>query len=111
MTREIETWLSDSRVGNYNVVDHRSRRPVLSPLRRPTCVDSIELQRHFRLFGLYFFADKLPRTPDFASHLDLPIGTYRLHYMRSENLTKKTMSTDGSNSSREQNENTAVVFR
>ena len=54
MTREIETWLSDSRVGNYNVVDHRSRRPVLSPLRRPTCVDSIELQRHFRLFGLYF---------------------------------------------------------
>ena len=83
----------------------------LSPLRRPTCVDSIELQRHFRLFGLYFFADKLPRTPDFASHLDLPIGTYRLHYMRSENLTKKTMSTDGSNSSREQNENTAVVFR
>jgi len=34
MTREIETWLSDSRVGNNSVVDHiRSRRPVLSPLR------------------------------------------------------------------------------
>jgi len=31
MTREIETWLSDSRVGNNSVVDHRSRRPVLSP--------------------------------------------------------------------------------
>ena len=33
MTREIETWLSDSRVGNNSVVDHKSRRPVLSPLR------------------------------------------------------------------------------
>ena len=30
MTREIETWLSYSRVGNNSVVDHRSRRPVLS---------------------------------------------------------------------------------
>ena len=37
MTREMETWLSDSRVGNNSVVDHRSRRPVLSPLRN--CVD------------------------------------------------------------------------
>jgi len=37
MTREIETWLSDSRVGNNSVVDHRSRRPVLSPLRN--CAD------------------------------------------------------------------------
>jgi len=27
MTREIETWLSDSRVGNNSVVDHKSRRP------------------------------------------------------------------------------------
>ena len=25
MTREMETWLSDSRVGNNSVVDHRSR--------------------------------------------------------------------------------------
>ena len=33
MTREIETWLSHSRIGNNGVVDHRSRRPVLSPLR------------------------------------------------------------------------------
>ena len=30
MMREIETWLSDSRVGNNSVVDHRSRPPVLS---------------------------------------------------------------------------------
>jgi len=41
MTREMETWLSDSRVGNRvgnsSVVDHRSRRPVLSPLHN--CVD------------------------------------------------------------------------
>ena len=37
MTREIEAWLSDSRVGNNSVVDHRSRRPVLSALRN--CVD------------------------------------------------------------------------
>ena len=37
MTREIETWLSDSRVGNNSVVDHRSRRPVLSPLCN--CID------------------------------------------------------------------------
>ena len=32
MKRKIETQLSDSRVGNNSVVDHRSRRPVLSPL-------------------------------------------------------------------------------
>ena len=32
MTTEMETWLSDSRVGNNSVVEHRSRRPVLSPL-------------------------------------------------------------------------------
>ena len=37
MTREIEAWLSDSRVSSNSVVDHRSRRPVLSPLRN--CVD------------------------------------------------------------------------
>ena len=37
MTREIKTWLSDRRVGNNSVVDHRSRRPVLSSLRN--CVD------------------------------------------------------------------------
>jgi len=36
-TREIITWLSDNRVGKSSVVDHRSRRPVLSPLRN--CVD------------------------------------------------------------------------
>jgi len=32
MTWEIETQLLDSRVGNNSVVDHKSRRPVLSPL-------------------------------------------------------------------------------
>ena len=37
VTRGIETWLSDSRVGYNSVVDHRSRRPVRSPLR--ICVD------------------------------------------------------------------------
>jgi len=37
MMGEMETWLSDSRVGNSSVVDHRSRRSVLSPLRN--CVD------------------------------------------------------------------------
>jgi len=36
-TREIEIWLSDSKVGNNSVVDHRSRRPVRSSLRN--CVD------------------------------------------------------------------------
>ena len=30
MTRELETWQSDSRVSNNSVIDHRSRRPVLS---------------------------------------------------------------------------------
>ena len=39
MTREIQNWLSDSRIGNNSVVEHRSRRPVLSPLRN--CVDII----------------------------------------------------------------------
>jgi len=28
MTREIETWLSDSRVGISSLVDHRNRRPI-----------------------------------------------------------------------------------
>jgi len=32
VTKEIETWLSDSRVSHNCVVDHRSRRPVLSSL-------------------------------------------------------------------------------
>jgi len=31
MTREIETWLSDSRIGNNSVVEHKRQRPVLSP--------------------------------------------------------------------------------
>jgi len=42
MVREIETWLSDSRVGNNSVVNHRSRRPVLSPLHN--CVDRCHVQ-------------------------------------------------------------------
>jgi len=37
VTKEIKTWLSDSRVGDNSVADHRSRRPVLFPLRN--CVD------------------------------------------------------------------------
>jgi len=37
MMTEIETWLSDSRISNNSVADHRKRRPVLSPLRN--CVD------------------------------------------------------------------------
>jgi len=37
MMGEMEIRLSDSMVGNHSVVDHRSRRPVLSPLRN--CVD------------------------------------------------------------------------
>ena len=37
MTRETDTWLSDSRVGNNSVVDHGSQWPVLSPLCN--CVD------------------------------------------------------------------------
>ena len=41
ITREIETWPSDNRVGSNSVVDHRSRRPVLSPLRN--CVDSLDV--------------------------------------------------------------------
>jgi len=39
--KEIETWLSDSRVGSNSVVDHRSRRPVLSALRN--CVDRCQV--------------------------------------------------------------------
>ena len=45
MTREIETWLSDSRVGNNSVVDHRSRRPDLSPVRNSTGVISDHIRR------------------------------------------------------------------
>jgi len=48
MTREIETWLSESRVGN-----HRSRRPVLCPLRncvagvtRRDAAAEVDAQRH-----------------------------------------------------------------
>ena len=43
--REMETWLSDSRVGNNSVVEHRSRRPVLSPLRN--CVDRCHVWPHW----------------------------------------------------------------
>jgi len=45
MTREIETWLLDSRVGNNSVVDHRSRRPVLSPLHN--CVHRCHVWPHW----------------------------------------------------------------
>ena len=31
MMREMETWLSDSGVGSNIVLEHRRRRPVLSP--------------------------------------------------------------------------------
>ena len=44
MAREMETWLSDSRVGNSGVVDHGSRRPVLSPLRNR--VDRMLIRSH-----------------------------------------------------------------
>ena len=46
MTREIETWLSDSRVGNNSVVDHRSRRPVLSPLRNLSNLSTDVMSEH-----------------------------------------------------------------
>ena len=44
MTREMKTWLSDSRVGNNSVVQRRSRRPVLSPLRN--CVDGCHVWQY-----------------------------------------------------------------
>jgi len=47
MTREIETWLSDSRVGNNSVVDHKSRRPF--QLYR---LDSLSSSPQDRLCGL-----------------------------------------------------------
>ena len=47
MTREMETWLSDSRVGNNSVVEHRSWRPVLSPLRK--CVDRCHVWPYWAL--------------------------------------------------------------
>jgi len=47
MTREMETWLSDIMVGNSSVLDHRSRRPVLSPLRN--CVDRCHLWPYWKL--------------------------------------------------------------
>ena len=45
MTREMETWLSDSRVRNNSVIDHRSRRPVLSLLRN--CLDRCHVWPHW----------------------------------------------------------------
>jgi len=47
MMREIKTWLSDSRVSNNSVVDHRSRRPVLSPLN--SCVDRCHVWPYWAL--------------------------------------------------------------
>ena len=38
-------WVSDSRVGNNSVVEHRSRRPVLSPLRN--CLDRCHVRPHW----------------------------------------------------------------
>ena len=43
--REIETWLSDSRVSYNRVVDHRSWWPVLSALH--SCVDRCHVWRHW----------------------------------------------------------------
>jgi len=45
MTREIETWLSDSRVGNNSVVGHKSRRPVLSSLRNLSILSDHTVRR------------------------------------------------------------------
>ena len=47
MTREIETWLSDSRVCNNSVVDHTSWRPVLFSLR--SCVDRCHVWPYWAL--------------------------------------------------------------
>ena len=44
MTREIKTWLSDSKVGNNSVVDHRSRRPVISQLRNCVCLTILDAE-------------------------------------------------------------------
>jgi len=44
MTREIKTWLSDSKVGNNSVVDHRSRRPVISQLRNCVCLTILDVE-------------------------------------------------------------------
>jgi len=49
MTREIKTCLSDCRIGNNSVVDHRSRRPVLSALRN--CVDRDVTSDHIGHWG------------------------------------------------------------
>jgi len=50
MMREIETWLSDSRVGDNSVVEHRSRRPVLS-LYCATCA-SIDVMSCLTILGV-----------------------------------------------------------
>ena len=49
MTREIKTCLSDSRISNNSVVDHRSRRLVLSALRN--CVDRDVTSDHIGHWG------------------------------------------------------------
>ena len=46
MMREIETWLSDSRVGNNSVADHKSRRPVLSTAWLCRQTSGIRLLKH-----------------------------------------------------------------
>jgi len=40
MTREMETWLSDGRVGNNSVVDHRSRRLC----RQMSCLTTLGIE-------------------------------------------------------------------
>jgi len=72
MMREIETWLSDSRVGNRSVVDHRSRRPVLSPLRRCAITVRyfpvhINLVQKFQIWGSYSITSSCLARTDYYS--------------------------------------------
>jgi len=65
MMREIETWLSDSRVGYNTLVDHRSRRPVLSPLRncvvkQSHCYCHTVIALKVSCFSVYFHGRQKP---------------------------------------------------
>ena len=48
MMREMETWLSDSRVGNNSVVEHRSQMSCLTILGVEMQAVEVDAQRHQR---------------------------------------------------------------
>jgi len=76
-TREMETWLSDSRVSNSSVVDHTSRRPVLSPVQLPQPFNGL-----FSRTTWVSRYQKVKTNPDFTGARDSEWQWHQLGHMQ-----------------------------